>query len=66
LRAFARLDPTLRHLPGILLDVYSPAHEYLIAIVEQLALEKLGKNEEAETCRRIEAALKLMRGAHES
>jgi hypothetical protein len=30
------------------------------------ALEKQGKNEEAETWRHIEAALKLMRGPHQS
>ena len=30
------------------------------------ALEKQGENEQAETWRHIEAALKLMRGPHES
>jgi hypothetical protein len=30
------------------------------------ACEKQGKNEEAETWRQIEAALKLMRGPHQS
>jgi hypothetical protein len=29
------LDPALWHLPGILLDIDSPPHEYLIAVVEQ-------------------------------
>ena len=30
------------------------------------ALEKQGENEQAETWRQVEAALKLMRGPHES